>query len=910
MLAAPPSAFMPLQSGQRLASFEVLAPLGAGGMGEVYRARDAKLGREVALKILPAAFASDAGRLARFEREARLLASLSHPGIAAIHGLEEADGVRFLVLELIPGETLADRVARGALPLRQALEIVRQIAEALESAHERGVIHRDLKPANVKVTPDGKVKVLDFGLAKALATEPSELEPSQSPTISSSGTRAGVILGTAPYMSPEQARGQPLDKRTDVWSFGCLFYEMLAGRRPFPGATVPDTIAGVLSREPDWEALPPATPVIVRSLLGRCLQKESVRRLHDIGDARLEIEEALAGEITSGPVAVAPRRGRWGGVTGLGLLGVAAASATLAILADRLILERAGRETVPRLESVSRLTHDPGISEWPTWSPDGSLLAFASNRSGNFEIYVRRVQGGQEVNITDDALDDFQPSFSPDGNQVAFVSTRSSRTGLIKIGAVFGFEFRTVGGDLWLTAALGGRAQRLARDANFPVWHPGGGRVAYVSGPESHRSILEIDTQGGSPRSVLPVEASSWEITRLQYAPNGEWVSFEATDEIVRIVASRGGPVRDLIAGSNHAWDASESRVFFLTRDPGGGTRLTAAAVDMARGSAAGSQETVAILTGVLRDVALSRDGRQLAVSELEGALNLTRIRLAEGGGAPQGQEEELSSGQVIDRYPAFSPDGQRIAHVSDRLGPQEIWILDLETRRTEPLKMPGGDLPTGTPVWSADGRQIATARLMPDGQRALWFAAIDGSHAEAVGPVAPELQIGQFSPDGQHLLYGLKADGVQQIFVLELATRESRQLTFSPGDKYLDPAVWSPDGRWIAFASTTGGAMQLWKMSAAGGEAQQMTTGDERMRHPIFSPDGRWLYVQPSHRNVFRLPSGGGTLQQVTRFPESGLFLEEPTLSPDGRWLAYSRSNGGSSLWLMTLAGAPEGSQ
>ena len=902
---------MPLEAGLRLASFEVLAPLGTGGMGEVYRARDAKLGREVALKILPPAFASDAGRLARFEREARLLASLSHPGIAAIHGLEEADGIRFLVLELIAGETLADRVARGPVPMRQALELCRQIAEALESAHEGGVIHRDLKPANVKLTPDGKVKVLDFGLAKALAPESSEVELSQSPTIGSSGTRQGMLLGTAPYMSPEQARAQPLDKRTDIWSFGCLFYETLTGRRPFPGATVSDTIAALLSREPDWDALPPATPVIVRSLLRRCLQKESVRRLHDIGDARLEIEEALAGEVTSAPGATAHGRGRWGRLTGWRLLGLAAAAATLGVLADRLILERAaGRNSAPRLESVSRLTHDPGISEWPTWSPDGSLLAFASNRSGNFEIYVRRVQGGQEINITNDPRDDFQPSFSPDGNQVAFVSTRSSRTGLIKIGAVFGFEFRTFGGDLWLAHALGGQAQRLARDANFPVWHPGGGRVAYVSGSEGHRSILEIDTQGSQPRNVLPAEASSWEITRLQYAPNGQWVSFEAQDEIVRVVPSQGGPVRDLIAGSNHAWDASENRIFFLTRDPGGGTRLTAVAVDKGRGSLAGPPETLGILTGILRDVALSRDGRQVAVSELEGALNLTRIRLAEGGGAAQGHEEELSSGQVIDRYPAFSPDGKRIAYVSDRLGRQEIWILDLETRRTEPLKMPGGDLPTGTPVWSADGRQIATARLMPDGKRALWLAAIDGSHAEAVGPAAAELQmLGKFSPDGKQLLYGLKSGGVMQIFALELATRQSRQLTFTPGDKYLDPAVWSPDGRWIAFASATQGTMQLWKMSAAGGEAQQMTTGDERMRHPIFSSDGRWLYVQPSHRNVFRLPVGGGALQQVTRFPESGLFLEEPTLSPDGRWLAYCRSNGGSSLWLMTLADGGAGS-
>ena len=284
---------MPITPGAHLGSYEILSHLGSGGMGEVYRARDTKLGREVAVKVLPEGFADDPVKLARFQREARLLASLNHPNIATIHGLEESSGVRYLVLELVPGQTLAERLADGPLGVEEALSICGQIAEALEAAHEKGVIHRDLKPANVKVTPEGKVKVLDFGLAKAFAGDAPGTDLSSAPTLSASVTREGVILGTVPYMSPEQAQGKPVDKRTDIWAFGCVFYELLTGRIAFGGESVTEVIAAILKEEPDWKDLPPFTPAKVRDLLGRCLRKDKKRRLHDIADARIEIEEAV-----------------------------------------------------------------------------------------------------------------------------------------------------------------------------------------------------------------------------------------------------------------------------------------------------------------------------------------------------------------------------------------------------------------------------------------------------------------------------------------------------------------------------------------------------------------------------------------------------------------------------------------
>src|ERR1700739_2108849 len=291
---------MPLSTGTRLDSYELVAQIGAGGMGEVYKAHDTKLGRDVAIKVLPEAFAHDPERLARFQREAKMLASLNHPNIATIYGLEQSNGTNYLVMELVSGETLAERVKReGPVPVEEALKIAVQIVEALEAAHEKGIIHRDLKPANVKVTPEGKVKVLDFGLAKAFEGDTANDDPSNSPTLSIAATMHGMILGTAAYMSPEQARGKNVDKRTDIWAFGCVLYELLTGKQAFEGETTTEILAAVLRGEPDWQALPETTPSTVRALLRRCLQKDVNKRCRDAGDMRLEIEEALAAPATA-----------------------------------------------------------------------------------------------------------------------------------------------------------------------------------------------------------------------------------------------------------------------------------------------------------------------------------------------------------------------------------------------------------------------------------------------------------------------------------------------------------------------------------------------------------------------------------------------------------------------------------
>ena len=894
--------------GKKISHYNVTEKLGAGGMGEVYRATDTKLNRDVALKVLPEEFARDAQRMARFKREAQVLASLNHPNIAAIYGLEQEGDTQAIALELVEGPTLAERIAQGPLPLKEALEMARQIAEALEAAHEKGVIHRDLKPANVKIKEDGPaaggagtVKVLDFGLAKALEPLKGETTLDHSPTVSEAATLAGTLLGTVAYMSPEQARAKPADRRADIWAFGVVLFEMLTGQRPFRGGTVSDIITSILSREPDWGELPAKIPPPVRRVLRRCLAKNTKDRLHHIADARIELDEVLSGS-APGDETAAEAVGNlsrlagwmWGAVALAGVLLGAAASYVLFGTAP-------GQGTSRTLVQAARMTHDAGHSEWPSWSPDGSLLAFSSNRSGNFDIYVRRVDGGQEVNITNNPGDDFQPAFSPDGTSVAFVSTRSSRTGMIRIGASVGMEFRTFGGDLWVAPALGGQARRLAENANFPVWEPSGEKIAYVTGPEGHRAILEVTADGAPVGAVLPSEESKWEIVGMQYSPDSSWLSFDTSDERAWLMPARGGTPREVGAGSSHVWDPDGRRMYYLVRDAMGGTLLQSVEIDPGSGEVLGPPQAVGLMTGVLRNLAISRDGRRFAISELEGSLNLTRLPLSPGTFTPAGPEEELSSGQVIDRYPRFSPDGRRIAYGSDRLGLAEIWVLDTETKRAERLELPGDDLGANIPYWSPDGHQLVVTRFYPDGTRSVWLAAPDGSHAEEILSPARGQQSGPFSPDGRSLLYvATGSESFHQIFVLDLESRQSRQLTFSPGDKAVPE--WTQDGRHVIFVSSSGELSRILRVPSEGGEAEVLISGYERQRHQFYSPDGQWILFQPSHRNIHRMPAAGGPSQPVTTFPESGLFIEEPALSPDGRWLAYCRSRGGSSLWVLTV--------
>ena len=493
---------MPLEPGTTLGPYAVTAKIGQGGMGEVYRARDTKLDRDVALKVLPEAFTSDPDRLARFEREAKVLASLNHPNIGAIHGFEESGDTKALVLELVEGPTLADRIAEGPIPIDDALAIAKQIAEALEAAHEQGVIHRDLKPANVKVRDDGTVKVLDFGLAKAFQPGGSS-DPSNSPTITASATASGVIMGTAAYMSPEQARGKPVDKKSDIWAFGAVLYEMLSGRRPFEGRDVSEVLGAVLRLEPDWDALPADAPPRVSTLVRRCVEKEPKQRLHDMADVRLAMEGAFETTVRTGdePVAV-PHLQLW----------QRPLPATLAVLGlvalTGLGVWSATRPTDPPTDLVRRFALDIGqaspipligLHAMPVWSPDGTQLVYAANVAGTHQLYLRTLDD-LEPRPIDGTEGAYWPFFSPGGEWVGFFTASAEEDGELKRVALRGGTPLTLCecfppfGATWLADGTI-IVSRLAGDAR--------------RAPTLHR----IPEAGGTPEPLATLDAENGEVS-------------------------------------------------------------------------------------------------------------------------------------------------------------------------------------------------------------------------------------------------------------------------------------------------------------------------------------------------------------------------------------------------------------
>jgi Tol biopolymer transport system component len=874
-------------------------------MGEVYKAKDTRLERIVAIKVLPSQVSNDPALRDRFEREARTIAALNHPNICTLHDVGRHEATDYLVLEYLEGQTLADRLKKGALPLDQALTIAIHIADALDKAHRAGIVHRDLKPGNIMLTKSG-AKLLDFGLAKA---SPAAALSSASalPTAHSPVTAQGTILGTLQYMAPEQVEGRDTDARSDIWALGAVLYEMVTGVRPFKGETLASVIGAILKDEPPPLSArhPLAPPPPLDQIVRRCISKDPDERWQSASDLRIQLEWIKNTPAASSATGQ-PRHRHvsliWGAAIG---------AATVLVIAAATLMTRVTSPVTagPVVSTVARVTQEAGFSEWPTWSPDGSLFAFTSNRDGNFDLYVGRAEEGREVvNVTNNGADDVQPAFSPDGKLIAFVSTRSSQTGLIKIGTFIGFDTRTYGGDVWVTPALGGQARRVAENGNFPVWHPNGRSVVYVTGPENQRAIMVVSVDGGAPAAVLPSSQSTWEIIRLGFSPDARWITFETQDRQILVMPAGGGRPMTLLEGSNHVWDRSARRLYYVNQQSTGGTRIEGAEIQPGTELPVVARVWIAgVSTGTLRDLALAPDGTRLLASDADESLNLTRVRLTPDGGDVAGPEEPLSTGHVRDRYPAISPDGERIVTSTNRIGENDLWMIATASGRRTRVEMPDvAEERVVTACWAPNGRDLGVRRFLRDGTAAMWRVAVDGSVAEPLMPPARTLSGAfacAFSPDGQQVLYSRFVDGFNQLFVLDVTARRDRALTVSPSHKY--EGKWSPDGRWVAFSANTGATVHVWRIPAAGGREEQLTNGAERYLHMFYSSDGRWLYVQPSHRNIFRMPADGGPPRPVTRFPESGLFLEEPTIAPDGRYLAYNRENGGSSLWMLTFTDA-----
>jgi serine/threonine-protein kinase len=704
-----------LAPGTRLGAYEVVSLLGEGGMGQVYRAKDTRLKRDVALKILPDAFAGDPDRVARFQREAELLATLNHSNIAAIYGLEHADGMRVLVLELVDGPTLADRIAQGPIPIDEALPIAKQLAQALEAAHEQGVIHRDLKPANIKVRPDGAVKVLDFGLAKALETATPTTALSMSPTLSIQATYAGVILGTASYMSPEQARGKPVDRRADVWAFGCVLFEMLTGQQAFAsgGDTVSDAVATVLLKEPDWKALPPETPPHIESLLRRCLQKDVQKRLPHIGVARLEIDEGPVAVPVTVPAAVmsaATARSRWA-------LAIAAATAAfvtaaLASVAWWTYRPQAAPGIVTRFSIAlpeGQAFTNPG-RQLLALSPDGTQIVYSANR----RLYLRTLGDldARSIPGIDGSNAVINPVFSPDGRSIVFFS----------------------GADQTLKRiAVAGGAPVTIASVNTPVGMSWGPEGILLGQPT--KGILRVSPNGGTPELVVSVKSD--EVAHgPQMLPGGRTVlftlaktafSYDRWDHGKIVVQSlTSGERKVLIDGGSdarylptgHLVYALGGVVFAVPFDARrlevtGGPVPVVEGVRRAGGLATGTAQFSVAANGSLvyvpGPVTPGQVDRVLALIDRKGVANPLKL--------PPGGTE----------HPRVSPDGRQVAFVTDDDKEAIVWTYDLSgTAAMHRVTFNGRNR---FPIWTADGKRVAF-QSDREGDRGIFWQPADGNGA------------------------------------------------------------------------------------------------------------------------------------------------------------------------------------
>jgi eukaryotic-like serine/threonine-protein kinase len=897
------SSLLSLTQGTRLDSCEIIELLGSGGMGEVYRGRDTKLGRDVAVKALPDVFARDALRIARFEREAQALAALNHPNIAAIHELKELAGARYLILELVEGETLAELIARGPVPIDDAVKIARQIAEALEAAHDKGVVHRDLKPANVKITPEGRVKVLDFGLARIAEPPNAGRNVSQAQTLSGLNTAAGMILGTAAYMSPEQARGKEVDKRADVWAFGCVVFELLVGRQTFPqGETVADTLAGILARDPEWQTLPADVPPRIRTLLERCLRKDPTRRLQDMGNARIELEEAHSESEAITLVARPIRRQRENWMVWAAL----ASFLILAGVASWFLLRSASQQPTLRFEAVVplNLAPDSGLN----LSPDGLKIAYVTSQPP--QIWVRTLESAAAVPIpSTDGIASSSIFWSPDSQHLGFFAE----------------------GKLKRVAAAGGPAQVLA---TLP---PGGN----YSGTWSTEEVILVGSDASPGGPLLRVPAGSGEAkpaTELdktkketshrfpRFLPDGRHYVYLVTGADARDRASYVGdlnskdrrPLPGIAAEANYS---SSGHLIFI-RDGA----LMAQPFNLKRLELTGPAFPVA--DPFAPAAALSYPFSVSMTGALTFRTNATGGSLGAGGGGgptlltwfdkrglrldPAGSEGEY-------RNPELSPDGKFVAFT--RGAPGDIYVLDIANAREDKITSDAAD--DSNPRWSPDGARIAFDSVR-DGNTNLFeraFRVVGEDKLLLKSDSAKTL--GDWTRDGKYLVYTADND----IWALPLSAKSDSkgpevkpiQITKTAFNE-ITPRV-SPDGHWIAYASNEQGEFRVYVQSFPEPGIKQPVS-DRGAIEPRWSRDSKELYYYSGTQYPFNgnggfvaavsIQAAGNSLvvgAPATRAQRQASGTTFYSVAPDGRFLvqinAFASGRGGT---LPGLGGRPVG--
>jgi serine/threonine protein kinase/Tol biopolymer transport system component len=801
--------------GLKIGPYEIVGLIGAGGMGEVYRARDAQLGRDVALKVLPDPFAQDTDRMARFGREAKLLASLDHANIAAIYGLEDAGETRALVMQLVDGPTLGERIAQGPMPIASVVAIAKQIAEALEYAHEKGIVHRDLKPANVKVGANDTVKILDFGLAKAVGANPSVADSKA--TVGRMTTEQGTWFGTPAYMPPEQARAQSVDRRADIWAFGCILYEMLTGKTAFAGDTTTDTLAAVIRGEPDWSLLPAETPPSLRALVRRCLQKDARQRLRDVGDARIALEDLLAGRSpdADGPSPVRTSRlGSAAFAVGLGFV-----TLTIGVVATWMLKPspEAPRPVVRFTIDLPRGQHlaTTGISALAL-SADGSLLAYVATARADApqQIFVRAMTSGETRAVagTEGATN---PVFSRDSQWLGFFA----------------------GGKLKKVLASGGVAQPLA-DAIAPGAASWGSRGTIVFSPEAGGKLYLLPEQGGAIRPLTDVEAADAGSFAPEFLPDGEAVIFARFSPSPAILVQPSkGTARMLIDGPTVTKPRYVSSGHLIYAQSG---NLMAVPFDAQRFDVRGS--AVPVVSSVLQspqvvppaEYSVSDTGTLVYVSGAAQSLKSALVWVDRSGA-----EAPLDAPVRNYDQPRLSPDGGRIALNLNDNASAELWMYDFNHGGLTRFPLEGSI--NGEPSWTPDGTRIAYFSNREGRGRTFWQLADGGGSVERLTSGEIELPF-SWSPDGQ-ILATVDASKNPAIWLLHIADRKLER--FPPdASAFNDGPQFSPDGHWIAYVSLEQGRRQIYVQPYPGpGGKRQIPTDDGN--EPLWNPNGRELFYR-----------------------------------------------------------------
>jgi serine/threonine protein kinase len=856
-----------------LAHYEVKEKIGEGGMGEVYRARDTKLGRDVALKFLPESFAVDAERLGRFEREAKLLATLNHANIAAIYGIEQSNSQRYLVLELVEGLDLAQRLAQGPIPEDDTLQVCLQVASALEAAHEQGVVHRDLKPANIKVTPDGRVKVLDFGLAKALELDSGSDHLSHSPTLlASSPTMQGVILGTAAYMSPEQARGKAVDRRADIWAFGCVLFEMLTAKQAFSGETLSDTLASVLKTHANWNLLPAGTPSAIRKLLHRCLDKDPKQRLRDIGEARIVLERVLRGEAdeeAASPTVATARRAP------LQKMVWPAAAIVLAVVATAVAWSLKGGASDPPLRKFSLAieSEDGRGPNHPVLSPDGTKVVYML--SGGLWLHEFSELAPRQLPTQDHAD---MPFWSHDGSFIGYLSD----------------------GELWKVPVGGGATVKICDpQPNFT-----GGRGASWGADDhivfsygSTDGLQQVSAQGGDPTPFLAISAETeTDFHEPSLLPDGRGVVFvthrkTGTADTIELAADGKRTMLVRVEGQRlwHPVYSPSGHVLYRRSGPNGGIwalpfslsglEVTGEAFLVAGAGAypsASSDGTLGYLRGG------SEDAYQLIWLGRDGTF-----------GDPVGEPGPPALGD-----PALSPDGKRLAVVENRNDETDIWIHDLA--RGTRTRFTFAEGPEFNPEWSHDGSEIFYMHQMKD--------SIFARRADGTGEPRPIAAGGSpsVSRDGQFLAFQMDRRETQSdIEYMPLdGSGEAKSFRATPADEF-SPRI-SPDGRYLAYVSNESGQGEVYLTRFPSGEGKwQVSIGGGG--HPQWARDGRKLFYR----------QGGCDIVEVTVDTEPVLALGKPVqitnceeLRLPTQWYRTYTVDGNGERFLILRIDRPEGAK